>query len=346
MTRKKELHSAETREQFQRHYRKVELTPEQADIGLTSGCWLWNSTMDADGYGQFRWNGRLYRAHRFSYEYHNDTAPEAGNDIDHLCNHRNCVNPEHLDDVIHIENMRRQRNRDQAQGGGRPKTHILEARREVTVAEVALAWCLEHIRETKINCPSRYGVVEMKDAPWRAYSEFENKNLEPSAELTLLALYLYAISMGCPLYQTGKLLLDISETSIHRWKHNDEWRADFEKARNEGRMANAGNLEEVIMDTLQARLPHGDLKHSVRVLEILTRSKDAAKDRKVKAREGGSNRLDGPTFNFLFPAGTTTADVKQLTEQIINAEYIDVTPETSETPLPPPDEWDEDFEDA
>lgn len=76
------------------------------------GCWEWTAVTAGEGYGYFYRgsvapgeHGRIY-AHRWSYEYHVGPIPK-GLVIDHLCRNRLCVNPEHLEPVSQLENVRR-----------------------------------------------------------------------------------------------------------------------------------------------------------------------------------------------------------------------------------------------
>lgn len=57
-----------------------------------SGCWLWTSGWDTDGYGLLTGNKK---AHRVSYEIHLGPIPP-GMCVCHKCDTPACVNPAHL----------------------------------------------------------------------------------------------------------------------------------------------------------------------------------------------------------------------------------------------------------
>jgi len=71
-----------------------------------NGCWLWTASVSTGGYGNFSLDGGTHPAHRVAYEANIGPIPD-GLELDHLCRTRNCVNPNHLEIVTHIENVRR-----------------------------------------------------------------------------------------------------------------------------------------------------------------------------------------------------------------------------------------------
>ena len=80
-------------------------------VQKTDSCWLWTGSKQPNGYGYIhaKYNnaGRVnLKAHRVAYELLVGPIPD-GLVIDHLCNNRGCVNPEHLRPSTNRDNVLR-----------------------------------------------------------------------------------------------------------------------------------------------------------------------------------------------------------------------------------------------
>lgn len=76
-----------------------------AEPELNTGCLLWPSFQDANGYCRVRVNGKLTTAHRAAWAAFRGPIP-AGAHVLHRCDTPSCVNPDHLFLGTHLENMR------------------------------------------------------------------------------------------------------------------------------------------------------------------------------------------------------------------------------------------------
>ena len=72
----------------------------------SGSCWTWQGHKNRDGYGRIGVGRTTELVHRFIYTEMVDKITP-GMELDHLCRDRACVNPAHLEQVSHAENMRR-----------------------------------------------------------------------------------------------------------------------------------------------------------------------------------------------------------------------------------------------
>jgi hypothetical protein len=59
-------------------------------------CWVWIASRDSKNYGQIGELGRMYRAHRVSYELAHGVTLAPHQKVMHRCDNPPCVRPEHL----------------------------------------------------------------------------------------------------------------------------------------------------------------------------------------------------------------------------------------------------------
>lgn len=78
------------------------------EVDLETMCWNWIGTINRGSkkqYGSIKANGKSVAAHRFSWEFYNNSKIPTGMIVMHKCDNPKFVNPMHLQLGTHKENM-------------------------------------------------------------------------------------------------------------------------------------------------------------------------------------------------------------------------------------------------
>lgn len=70
-------------------------TIEDRVVKDESGCWIWQRSLTATGYGQLTFKRKHWLAHRFAHDAFKGEVPY-GAYVQHSCDRPRCVNPDHL----------------------------------------------------------------------------------------------------------------------------------------------------------------------------------------------------------------------------------------------------------
>lgn len=126
-------------------------------IHKTASCWNWIAGKGWNGYGRFKFQGKMIKAHRFSYLLYIGDIPE-NMLILHSCNNRACVNPEHLLLGNHTQNMQhRQESNRQVQGEKHHQAKLTDKK----VKEIRKLYSSQKISQKKLSEKYNIGTTQI-----------------------------------------------------------------------------------------------------------------------------------------------------------------------------------------
>jgi hypothetical protein len=140
---------------------------------IEGGCWEWTACLNEKGYGRFRYEWKLYKAHRFSYYLHHPVSENIENiklEVLHTCDNRKCVNPYHLRLDTHKNNIQDKILKDRQPYG---EQHYASKLTDTIVREVFAKFEENkndrHIRQTlaKEYGISRQRIDDIVNGKWR-----------------------------------------------------------------------------------------------------------------------------------------------------------------------------------
>jgi hypothetical protein len=121
-----------------------------------SGCWIWQGTADADGYGAIRVGEKVWRTHRVTYTVIHGPIPR-GKVVRHKCDNARCCNPMHLEIGDHEDNTQ-----DIVDRGRAKKRRILGEEQKAQILALRRAGATKRAIAEALHC-NWYAVSKVLD---------------------------------------------------------------------------------------------------------------------------------------------------------------------------------------
>lgn len=133
--------------------------------GGPDACWVWTRSLNSQGYGQIRKDGKVILAHRLSWELYKGPIPK-GLCVLHHCDNTLCVNPDHLFTGTLFDNTqdmiakgRRSDTKEQNNGNAKlTPNKVLEIRRRFKAGEMVVVLA----KEFGVNPSAIYKIINKK----------------------------------------------------------------------------------------------------------------------------------------------------------------------------------------
>ena len=78
---------------------------KKVDVKKNDQCWNWLGSVNKDGYGRARFQGKLIYVHRLSLIYQEPNIDLDKKVVMHICDNPKCCNPKHLLIGTHADNQ-------------------------------------------------------------------------------------------------------------------------------------------------------------------------------------------------------------------------------------------------
>jgi len=138
-------------------------------------CWIWKGHKNKNGYGSIKAFGKMVSVHRLSYELHKGPIKD-GMEILHSCDVALCINPDHLRQGTHAENMTEAAKRNRMPSGedhwmrvsGNP-TKGVKSKQSIQVMVLGQPYGSLKEAERKLGLGGGTVAYWMKNAPDKAY---------------------------------------------------------------------------------------------------------------------------------------------------------------------------------
>jgi len=119
------------------------------------GCHIWIASTSSHGYGEFKVNGKTWKAHRWIWTKNHGTIP-VGMNICHHCDNPSCVRDDHLYLGTQQDNVndRQKRNRQTSHKGQ------LNGRAKLTEKQIPIIRLRLNNKESQIKIANDYNVCQ------------------------------------------------------------------------------------------------------------------------------------------------------------------------------------------
>lgn len=77
----------------------------KVDVRGKNECWPWLASKNGDGYGEFKFDGRIHGTHRVAHVLFTGENID-GKVVRHACDNPGCCNPYHTSTGAHVDNVR------------------------------------------------------------------------------------------------------------------------------------------------------------------------------------------------------------------------------------------------